>query len=172
LCGWPLGFKNSDKNPSVGACFGPTPRVGRLKDRCGVGVVPYNKFLPTAMVAPELLASVRSLYSWLRHVFAHGGYAGNKLRGALEGLGDDRDRQALRRGQRLRSTASSLGGGAHHCLARPQSPFGKAIEGSVLGSTSVASTDVAASGNMAQSRMVSILGVAATIRVRLYVFFA
>jgi hypothetical protein len=68
----------------------------------------YNKFLSTAMVAPELLASVRSLYPWLRHVFAHGGYAGNKLRGALEGCGDHRDRQALRRGQRLRSTASSL----------------------------------------------------------------
>ncbi len=38
--------------------------------------------------APDLLASVRSLYPWLHHVFADGGYAGDKLKGALEGLGD------------------------------------------------------------------------------------
>jgi transposase len=37
--------------------------------------------------APDLLASIRSLYPWLRHVFADGGYAGDKLKGALEGLG-------------------------------------------------------------------------------------
>jgi transposase len=37
--------------------------------------------------APDLLASVRSLYPWLRHVFADGGYAGNKLKGELEDLG-------------------------------------------------------------------------------------
>ena len=38
--------------------------------------------------APWLLESVRSLYPWLRHVFADGGYAGDKLKGALEGLGE------------------------------------------------------------------------------------
>ncbi len=37
--------------------------------------------------APDLLASVRSRYPWLRHVFADGGYAGDKLKGALEGVG-------------------------------------------------------------------------------------
>jgi transposase len=54
--------------------------------------------LPVAMIvhpaniqdrdgAPDLLASVCSLYPWLRYVFADGGYAGDKLKGALEGLG-------------------------------------------------------------------------------------
>lgn len=38
--------------------------------------------------APEVLAASRSLYPWLRHVFADGGYAGDKLRGALAKLGD------------------------------------------------------------------------------------
>ena len=31
--------------------------------------------------------SIRSTYPWLRHVFADGGYAGEKLRLALEGIG-------------------------------------------------------------------------------------
>jgi transposase len=38
--------------------------------------------------APSLLARVRSSFPWLRHVFADGGYAGEKLQGALENLGD------------------------------------------------------------------------------------
>ena len=38
--------------------------------------------------APDLLASVRNLYPWLRHVFADAGYAGDKLKRALEGLGN------------------------------------------------------------------------------------
>jgi len=38
--------------------------------------------------APHVLASIRSLYPWLRHVFADGGYAGDKLKHALLGKGD------------------------------------------------------------------------------------
>lgn len=37
--------------------------------------------------APVLLASVKSAFPWLRHVFADGGYAGEKLKGALDRLG-------------------------------------------------------------------------------------
>jgi transposase len=37
--------------------------------------------------APDLLASIRSLYPWLRHIFADGGYAGDKLRDAMAALG-------------------------------------------------------------------------------------
>ena len=37
--------------------------------------------------APRVLASIRSLYPWLRHVFADGGYAGEKLHAALKGKG-------------------------------------------------------------------------------------
>jgi transposase len=33
--------------------------------------------------APDLLASIRFLFPWLRHVFADGGYSGDKLIGAL-----------------------------------------------------------------------------------------
>ena len=34
-----------------------------------------------------VLASIRRLYPWLRHIFADGGYAGDKLRGALAKAG-------------------------------------------------------------------------------------
>ena len=37
--------------------------------------------------APALLASIRYLFPWLRHVFADGGYAGEKLATALAGHG-------------------------------------------------------------------------------------
>jgi len=37
--------------------------------------------------AVDLLASIRSLHPWLRHLFADGGYAGDKLRDAMAGLG-------------------------------------------------------------------------------------
>ena len=35
-----------------------------------------------------MLKSIRYTFPWLRHVFADGGYAGPKLRGALEKIGD------------------------------------------------------------------------------------
>ena len=55
--------------------------------------------LPVAMIvhpadiqdrdgAPALLARVRSSFPWLRHIFADGGYAGDKLQVALKNLGD------------------------------------------------------------------------------------
>ena len=55
--------------------------------------------LPVAMIvhpanvqdrdgAPALLASARDLVPWLRHVFADGGYAGDKLKDALTDHGD------------------------------------------------------------------------------------
>jgi transposase len=38
--------------------------------------------------APGLLARARGSFPWLRHVFADGGYAGDKLKSALENHGD------------------------------------------------------------------------------------
>jgi transposase len=38
--------------------------------------------------APCVLASIRSRYPWLRHIFADGGYAGDKLRKALKRIGE------------------------------------------------------------------------------------
>jgi putative transposase len=37
--------------------------------------------------APDLLISIRARFPWLRHVFADGGYAGEKLKKALQGKG-------------------------------------------------------------------------------------
>jgi putative transposase len=37
--------------------------------------------------APDLLKAIRCRFPWLRHVFADGGYAGEKLRSALKGHG-------------------------------------------------------------------------------------
>jgi transposase len=37
--------------------------------------------------APTLLASIRTAFPWLRHIFADGGYAGDKLKTALGNLG-------------------------------------------------------------------------------------
>jgi transposase len=60
-----------------------------LTDTIGlpVGMIVHPANIQDRDGAPGLLASVRSLYPWLRHVFADGGYAGDKLKGALEGLG-------------------------------------------------------------------------------------
>lgn len=38
--------------------------------------------------APDVLKAIRFRFPWLRHVFADGGYAGDKLKDALEGHGD------------------------------------------------------------------------------------
>ena len=61
-----------------------------LTDRIGL---PVGMFVHPAAIqdrdgAPALLAHVRSALPWLRHVFADGGYAGDKLPDALKGLGD------------------------------------------------------------------------------------
>ena len=37
--------------------------------------------------APALLQEIRHRFPWLRHIFADGGYAGDKLRAALRGQG-------------------------------------------------------------------------------------
>ena len=37
--------------------------------------------------APDVLANIRDRFPWLRHVFANGGYAGDKLRTSLTKLG-------------------------------------------------------------------------------------
>jgi transposase len=67
------GRKRHILTDTIGLPVGMTVHPANVQDRDG---------------APDLLASVRSLYPWLRHVFADGGYAGEKLKGALEGLGN------------------------------------------------------------------------------------
>jgi len=53
-----------------------------------VGAVIHAADIQDRDGAPDVLASVRYLYPWLRHVFADGGYAGQKLKSALAKIGD------------------------------------------------------------------------------------
>ncbi|SEE75381.1 Transposase [Rhizobiales bacterium GAS191] len=80
-CGGPRGFDagkklNGRKRHIV------TDTEGHL-----VGVQVHPADIQDRDGAPDLLASIRSLYPWLRHVFADGGYAGDKLRDAMTTLG-------------------------------------------------------------------------------------
>ena len=61
-----------------------------LTDTIGlpVGMIVHPADVQDRDGAPGLLARVRSSFPWLRHVFADGGYAGDKLQDALENLGD------------------------------------------------------------------------------------
>jgi transposase len=52
-----------------------------------VGLVVHIASIQDRDGAVAVLASIRRLYPWLRHVFADGGYAGDKLRSALVGMG-------------------------------------------------------------------------------------
>jgi len=61
-----------------------------LTDTIGlpVGMIVHPANIQDRDGAPSLLASIRARYPWLRHIFADGGYAGDKLKDALKELGD------------------------------------------------------------------------------------
>ena len=52
-----------------------------------VGAVIHAADIQDRDGAPDVLASIRYRFPWLRHVFADGGYAGDKLRAALAKIG-------------------------------------------------------------------------------------
>ena len=52
-----------------------------------VGAVVHSASIQDRDGAPIVLSAIRSAFPWLRHIFADGGYAGDKLRQALAGLG-------------------------------------------------------------------------------------
>jgi putative transposase len=52
-----------------------------------VGVVVHAADIQDRDGAPAVLTSILKRWPWLRHVFADGGYAGPKLRGALQKIG-------------------------------------------------------------------------------------
>jgi transposase len=60
-----------------------------LTDTIGlpVGMIVHPANVQDRDGAPTLLASVRHAFPWLRHVFADAGYAGDKLKAALENRG-------------------------------------------------------------------------------------
>ena len=53
-----------------------------------VGLIVHAADVQDRDGAPAVLASIRRSHPWLRHVFADGGYAGPKLQGELDRLGD------------------------------------------------------------------------------------
>jgi transposase len=61
-----------------------------LTDTSGllVGAVVHAADIQDRDGAPSLLSSIRSAFPWLRHVFADGGYAGEKLEQSLVPLGN------------------------------------------------------------------------------------
>ena len=61
-----------------------------LVDTDGRGLViePHPASVQDRDGAPDLLTSIRARFPWLRHVFADGGYAGEKLKTALRGKGE------------------------------------------------------------------------------------
>ena len=52
-----------------------------------VGAVVHGADIQDRDGAPQVLASIRTAFPWLRHIFADGGYAGEKLETALASMG-------------------------------------------------------------------------------------
>lgn len=52
-----------------------------------VGLAVHGANIQDRDGAPAVLNSIRHAFPWLRHIFADGGYAGPKLRGALDKIG-------------------------------------------------------------------------------------
>jgi hypothetical protein len=61
-------------------------------------------------------------FPWLRHIFADGGYAGEKLRAPKDGDMEPRNHPQVRQGQRFRSPAQTMGCRTHARLARTITP--------------------------------------------------
>lgn len=61
-----------------------------LTDTCGflISILVHTADIQDRDGAANVLKSVRLRFPWLRHIFADGGYAGEKLRQALAGSGD------------------------------------------------------------------------------------
>ena len=59
-----------------------TDTIGHL-----VGAIVHHAGVRNQDRVPDVLKSVKSLYPWLRHAFADGGYAGPKLNGRLAKIG-------------------------------------------------------------------------------------
>src|SRR6195952_5055741 len=77
-CGYDAGKKINGRKRHI-----VTDTAGHL-----VGLVVHIASIQDRDGAVAVLASIRRLYPWLRHVFADGGYAGDKLRNALMGMGN------------------------------------------------------------------------------------
>jgi len=90
---WPAGWSLSSGGPSARPGDAGKKINGRkrhiITDTSGhlVGVQVHAADVQDRDGAPDLLASIRYLFPWLRHVFADGAYTGEKLETALAGRG-------------------------------------------------------------------------------------
>ena len=82
------GFARSWRNVPTTKIKGRKRHI--LTDTSGllVGAIVHTADIQDRDGAPDLLASVRRSFPWLRHVFADGAYGGEKLETALIGKGD------------------------------------------------------------------------------------
>lgn len=80
-CGGPRGFDAGKK------IKGRKRHIVNDTEGCLVGVQVHAADIQDRDGAPDVLASMRALYPWLRHMFADGGYGGDKLRDAMAPLG-------------------------------------------------------------------------------------
>ena len=78
VCGFDAGKKIKGRK-----CHIVTDTLGLM-----VAVVVHGADVQDRDGAPEVLKSIRARWPWLRHVFADGGYAGPKFKGAMHGFGD------------------------------------------------------------------------------------
>ena len=78
VCGYDAGKKIKGRKRHI-----VTDSLGLM-----VGLIVHGADIQDRDGAPEVLKSIRDAFPWLRHVFADGGYAGPKLRGALDKIGD------------------------------------------------------------------------------------
>jgi len=77
VCGFDAGKKIKGRKRHI-----VTDTLGHL-----VGLVVHSADIQDRDGAADVLASIRHRYPWLRHVFADGGYGGDKLKGRLTKLG-------------------------------------------------------------------------------------
>ena len=77
VCGYDAGKKIKGRKRHI-----ITDTIGLL-----IGFVVHGADIQDRDGASWVLKSIRHTHPWLRHVFADGGYAGPKLRGALEKIG-------------------------------------------------------------------------------------
>ncbi len=78
ICGYDAGKKVKGRKRHI------------VTDTCGflIFILVHAADIQDRDGAVDVLKAIRSRFPWLRHVFADGGYAGDKLRDALQGYGD------------------------------------------------------------------------------------
>jgi transposase len=102
-----------------------------LTDTCGflIFILVHTADIQDRDGAVDVLNAVRRRFPWLRHVFADGGYAGDKLRDAIAGSGQWTI-EIIKRSDRAKGfqvLPTPVGCRTHLRLARPMPPLGQGL---------------------------------------------